>query len=83
MSHWPTLATWNGPIVMLGFGSIGRGSLPLILRHIICDRSRITIIDPSDESRAIADKEGITFVKQAITKENHKAVLTPYRQLDG
>jgi homospermidine synthase len=78
MSHWPTLATWNGPIVMLGFGSIGRGTLPLILRHINCDRSKITIIDPSDESRGIADKEGITFVKQAITKENHKAVLTPY-----
>ncbi len=78
MSQWPTLATWNGPIVMLGFGSIGRGTLPLILRHIQCDRSKITIIDPSDESRAIADKEGITFVKHAITKENHKAFLTPY-----
>ena len=78
MSHWPTLATWSGPIVMLGFGSIGRGSLPLILRHIKCDRSKITIIDPSDESCGIADKEGITFVKQAITKENYKDLLTPY-----
>jgi homospermidine synthase len=54
-------ATWNGPIVMIGFGSIGRGTLPLILRHIRCDRSKITIIDPSEESKHIADAEGITF----------------------
>ena len=27
-----------GRIVILGFGSIGQGSLPLILRHIDCDQ---------------------------------------------
>ena len=78
MSQWPVHAKWQGPIVMLGFGSIGRGTLPLILRHIACDKSKITIIDPSEESRAIADKEGITFIKQAITKANHKEFLTPF-----
>jgi homospermidine synthase len=71
-------ATWTGPIVMLGFGSIGRGSLPLILRHIGCDKSQITIIDPSDENKWIAEKEGITFVQAAITKKNYKSLLKPY-----
>ena len=32
MSNWTRHATWDGPIVMIGFGSIGRGVLPLILR---------------------------------------------------
>ena len=78
MAKWNKIAAWNGPIVMLGFGSIGRGTLPLILRHIKCNRSQITVIDPSDESKHIADKEGITFVKQGLTPANYKKILTPY-----
>ena len=27
MTNWPVHAAWNGPIVMIGFGSIGRGTL--------------------------------------------------------
>ena len=77
MTQWTQHAKWDGPIVMIGFGSIGRGALPLILRHIGCDRSKITILDPSEESRYIADKEGIRFVKQAITKSNYKSILKP------
>lgn len=78
MARRPNSATWNGPIVMIGFGSIGRGTLPLILRHIRCERSRITIIDPSDESKHIADAEGIAFHKMALTKANHKSVLAQF-----
>jgi homospermidine synthase len=77
MSNWTRHATWNGPIVMIGFGSIGRGVLPLILRHIGCDKSQITILDPSTESKHIADKEGVRFVQQGLTKDNYKQVLKP------
>jgi homospermidine synthase len=62
---------------MIGFGSIGRGTLPLILRHIKCDRARITIIDPDASGKALAEKEGITFLEQNVTKTNHKALLKP------
>ncbi len=51
MTNWPVHAAWNGPIVMIGFGSIGRGTLPLILRHIKCSPKQITVIDP-DGSKA-------------------------------
>ena len=34
---------------MIGFGSIGRGTLPLILRHFKFDRSRMVVIDPNDQ----------------------------------
>jgi hypothetical protein len=42
-------ARFDGPLVMIGFGSIGRGVLPLILRHIAVDRAQMTVIEPSGE----------------------------------
>jgi homospermidine synthase len=77
MNNWPVHATWNGPIVMIGFGSIGRGTLPLILRHIACDKAKITVIDPSASWNRLVEKEGVSFLKQEITKQNYKAILTP------
>lgn len=74
---WPVYGEITGPIVMIGFGSIGRGSLPLIERHFKFDKSRMVIIDPSEENRKLADERGITFIKEAITKDNYKDVLTP------
>ena len=35
---------FTGRLVMLGFGSIGQGVLPLILRHIAMPSDRITIV---------------------------------------
>jgi homospermidine synthase len=70
-------AEFNGPIVMIGFGSIGRGTLPLLLRHVRLNRDKVTIIDPDEANRHIADKEGLTFKKLAITKSNYAATLTP------
>jgi homospermidine synthase len=48
VSH-EVLAEISGPIVMIGFGSIGRGTLPLIERHFTFDKSRMVIIDPNPE----------------------------------
>jgi homospermidine synthase len=77
MTTWPVHATWTGPIVMIGFGSIGRGTLPLILRHIKCDRSRITVIDPDASWSHLAEKQGAAFVKEAITPKNFRKILKP------
>ena len=43
---WPVHGEITGPIVMIGFGSIGKGTLPLIERHFTFDKSRFTVIDP-------------------------------------
>ena len=77
MTTWPVLANWTGPIVMIGFGSIGRGTLPLILRHINCDRARVTVIDPDASWSQLAEDQGVRFVKEAITRQNYKTVLKP------
>ena len=74
---WPVYGEITGPVVMIGFGSIGRGTLPLIERHFKFDKSRMVIIDPSEENRKFADQRGISFIKEAVTKDNYKKLLTP------
>lgn len=69
--------TITGPVVMIGFGSIGKGVLPLIERHFNFDRSRAVIIDPNDKDRALADERNISFVQKAVTKDNYRELLTP------
>ena len=41
---YPVHAAFPGRILMVGFGSIGQGVLPLILRHIGITPDRITIV---------------------------------------
>jgi homospermidine synthase len=77
MAEWPIHARFSGPIVMVGFGSIGRGTLPLILRHIDAPRDRMVIIDPDESGRAIAEENGIRFRRLALTRENLRQELSP------
>ena len=72
-----TYAVIDGPVVMVGFGSIGKGTLPLILRHLDVDRGRMVIIDPDDSARAIAEFAGIRFEKIALQPDTLRDILTP------
>jgi homospermidine synthase len=74
---WPVHARFDGPIVMIGFGSIGKGTLPLIERHIAHDRSKFVVIAPDDDDRALLDERKIRFVHVAVTKANYRDLLTP------
>jgi homospermidine synthase len=83
MSQWPTHGTITGPIVMIGFGSIGKGTLPLIERHFKFDKSRFTVIDPKDKDRSLIDERGITFIKKALTQDNFADLLKPFLTTGG
>lgn len=65
----------DGPLVMIGFGSIGRGILPLIERHIGFDRDAFTVIEPSGEFAYILKDHGITHLQLALTPENFETTL--------
>jgi homospermidine synthase len=71
------LARFDGPLVMIGFGSIGKGTLPLLERHIAFDRAKFVVIAPDDRDRHLLDERQIRFMHLAITKENYREVLTP------
>lgn len=70
-------AQFSGRLVMLGFGSIGQGVLPLILRHIGLPRERITIVTAEPRGAEVAAEYGVRFVQQALTRDNYRDVLTP------
>src|SRR3981189_3998140 len=72
----------SGPIVMIGFGSIGKGTLPLIERHFDYDKSRIVIIDPHEDGE-IARQHGVRFIKQGLTRDNYRELLVPLLTAGG
>ena len=65
----------DGPLVMIGFGSIGRGTLPLILRHIDFDRDQFTVIEPSGEFAPMLAEHGIKHLQLALTEANFAETL--------
>src|ERR1700722_20292412 len=77
MTEWPVHARISGPIVMIGFGSIGKGVLPLIERHFEYDKDRMVVIDPEDKDRKLLDERGIRFIHQAVTQKNYRELLGP------
>ena len=77
MPVWPVHARFDGPIVMIGFGSIGRGTLPLLERHIVFDASKFVVIDPVDTDRALLDERKLLFIQASVTRENYRELLTP------
>lgn len=72
---WPVYGEITGPLIMIGFGSIGRGTLPLIERHFKFDKSKMVVLDPSTRNQHLLDERGIRFIQRAITKENYREVL--------
>jgi homospermidine synthase len=83
MTDWPVHARIDGPVVMIGFGSIGKGTLPLIERHFTYDPARLVVIDPDDADRKMLDARGIRFIHQAVTRENYREFLTPLLTAGG
>jgi homospermidine synthase len=68
---------FEGRLVIVGFGSVGQGSLPLLLRHIDMPKDRIVIVNGDDRGRQEAEHFGIKFVVKALTRDNFRAVLEP------
>jgi homospermidine synthase len=67
--------TWKGPIILIGFGSIGKATLPLIRRHIQTEPDQIFIIDPNDYNKAIADSYGAHFTQEKVTRDNYRTLI--------
>ena len=75
MTTYPMHGRIDGPIVMIGFGSIGRGTLPLIERHFEYDHRQMVVIEPSGDHHTFLVQRGITHVPKALTRENYREVL--------
>ncbi|MGE5537739.1 MAG: homospermidine synthase [Gemmatimonas sp.] len=68
---------FGGRLVIVGFGSIGQGVLPLILRHIAIPAENIVIVTAEERGREVAAEYGVKFVVRPLTKSNYRRVLGP------
>ena len=70
-------ATLAGRLIIVGFGSIGQGVMPLLLRHIDIAPERITIVTAEPRGSDVAAEYGIRFVETALTRDNYRTALEP------
>lgn len=65
-------------LVVVGFGSIGQGVMPLIFRHFEITPSAVTILTKNEEAASIADQLGVRFIQCTITEDNYDALIRQY-----
>jgi homospermidine synthase len=77
MSGHKVHVQFPGRIIFVGFGSIGQGVLPLILRHIGTSADRITIVSADERGAEVATHYGVKFVVDPIVPGNLESRLAP------
>ncbi len=69
---------FDGKILIVGFGSIGQGVLPLLLRHLSISPERITIVTADKRGEAVAREFGVRFVVNPVVSENYEEIMRTY-----
>ncbi|OYY66558.1 MAG: homospermidine synthase [Burkholderiales bacterium 28-67-8] len=68
---------FEGRLVMLGFGCIGQGVLPLLLRHIALRPEQILVIKPHEAGLEVARDCGVKTLVARLDPDNLWEVLGP------
>lgn len=71
------LTKFPGNIVIVGWGTIAKATLPLILRHVGITPQKITVVTADNNDKDIAEKNGIRHIANPLTTENSSKVLNP------
>ena len=69
---------FNGKILIVGFGSIGQGVLPLILRHFTITPDRITIVTADKRGDEVAREYGVKSLIDPLLPENYKEIVSTH-----
>ncbi|MPZ43039.1 MAG: homospermidine synthase [Betaproteobacteria bacterium] len=64
-----------GKLVFVGFGSVGQGTLPLLLRHLDIRKDGVLIINADERGAAEAAEYGIPYRVEPLTQANWRTVL--------
>ncbi|GAB4165833.1 MAG: saccharopine dehydrogenase C-terminal domain-containing protein [Rhodocyclaceae bacterium] len=64
-------------MVMVGFGSIGQGVLPLLLRHLELRPEQIAVITGDEDGRELAAQYGVGFLVAPLDPGNYRELLAP------
>ncbi|MDW5562894.1 MAG: saccharopine dehydrogenase C-terminal domain-containing protein [Methanomassiliicoccus sp.] len=76
---------FDSKVLIIGYGSVARCTLPILLRHIQIPYENITIIDFEDKSSALRrwTSKGIKYRQRRITPENLDSVLSEHLSPGG
>jgi homospermidine synthase len=71
---------FGGRILMIGFGSVGHCTMPLILRHLDMPFDRITVVDGVDHGPDIAPyvAQGVRYLVDPIVPDNLDRILSAH-----
>ncbi len=67
--------SFSGRLLILGFGSIGQGVLPLLLRHIDMPIGNISILTADERGNKVAGKLGVHEEILPLTRENYAKAI--------
>lgn len=67
--------TFDHRIILLGFGSISKALLPILLDRFTLKKNQITIISADNSGASIAKEHGIEFQHHVITPKNYLDIL--------
>jgi homospermidine synthase len=68
---------FSGRLVIVGFGAIAQGVLPLLFRHLSVSPAQVTIISADNDGAEVAHAHGLQVQIRPLTPENYRAVLAP------
>lgn len=71
------LVHFPGRLVIIGFGSVGQGLLPLIRRHIGMRPEAITIVSADAHGGPVAAAYGVRLLVAPLLAENYRQLLDP------
>jgi homospermidine synthase len=66
---------FKGRILIVGFGAVGQGTLPLLLRHLDMPKENVSIVTGQDWGREIAQEYGVAFRVEPLTPDNYRQIL--------
>jgi homospermidine synthase len=75
MGEFRTAHAFSGRLVLVGFGCIGQGVLPLLLRHIEMRPDQVLVITPSEAGTALCREYGVPCLLAGLTPQNYREVL--------
>ena len=64
---------FSGRIVVMGFGSIGSGLMPLLFDHF--EEPRVSVVTSDSRNAEIAREYGVEHRVEAVTRENYVRIL--------
>ena len=76
---------FKNKVLIIGFGSVGKCTLPILLKHIDIPYTKITVVDFADKRKDLAPwiKKGIRYSQERITPINVYKILSKYVSAGG